>query len=209
MSLTIKSVSDALKHCRGDILDAARLLSCRPREIAGAIEVAPELQGLMAAIQEEKDANPQWETIDSKMQQKFIAAVEKRSVLYKLEALEEIRDIAMMDVGKSAEMMKSKLAACVKLLGTGPEEGASQDFGLFLRDLAQKYQESAPRIQRLRLQLDFDRGTSGAGQTDEPPALLDTVSNSSEAPQLEYQDAPERASEIPLRSRSRVPQSQI
>ena len=178
MSLNTQALADALKSCKGDLLQAASLLSCKPWEVNRAIQGVPELQNVMAAIRSQKASHADW---DRQSADDFISAIEQRTALYKLEAMEEIREVAMMEAGENAELVKAKLQALFKLYGGGSTESSGDDLGQFLADLSRRYQESAPRISKLRVELELQRGSSA--QSEALPALQDT-SASVAVPQL-------------------------
>jgi hypothetical protein len=152
--LNTEALKAALTTARGDILDVCTMLSCRARDVTEAIRGVPELQALLASIRSQKAENPNW---DTQTAEDFEAAIQSRLAIYKAEALEQIRDIAMMDPDGNAELTKVKLAAAIKLYGEGPRQSQGSDIGTVLAELARKYQESAPRLSRLRLDLQVQR----------------------------------------------------
>ena len=205
MNLNTEAVTTALKRTRGDIIEAAQLLTCKPREVAECIRGVDSLQNVMAAIRSEKAEHADW---DRQSVEDFVKAIELRTALYRMEALEEIRDVAVMDAGENAELVKAKLQACFRLMGSGPMESTEGDLGAFLADLARRYQESAPRIKSLRVELELQRGGDVTLPAVVLPALPDSVSSIATVQIPSGQSVPVVSPAKAPRARSRARQKQ-
>jgi len=157
--MNTEALRQALILARGDMIEAAASLHCRAWDVAEGVRAVPELQALCAAIREEKAKNASWDALTTEA---FGAAVTAKLAVYRAEALEEIRTIAVMDAGDNAEMHKVKLAAAVKLFGEAAPQRQDGSIAEIMQDLAKRYQEAAPRLARLRVQLDFEQSASSA-----------------------------------------------
>ena len=93
--------------------------------------------------------------------------------VYRVGALEELYKLATMNLDPlNAALMVVQKDACVKILGTGPMSAGDSEISAVLQELAQRYQESAPRVSKLRVELEISRGAG-----DEASLLPDTAAS--------------------------------
>ena len=173
--LSVEAVKEALTTCKGDMLLASQVLSCRLKELADAVELVPELQAHFNLVEQTKQKVGDYRTLSDAA---FARIIARNAGVYKITAMEELHKLATMEIGESAEMAKVKRAACVDLLGSGPRADSDTDLSAALLELARKYAESAPRIKSLRVQFSIESGAVAEG---EPVSLEDIPATTSRA----------------------------
>jgi hypothetical protein len=91
---------------------------------------------------------------------KFHHELAKRMQLFRVDALDALHDLAMMDVSGNAQLAAWKYQAASFLAG-GIQDGGtgSRDFDAFLKGLNTKYRQEAPRIKAVRERvIEFETG---------------------------------------------------
>lgn len=139
------SIQAALTEAKGDLFLASCALDCTAQELDKYIRRSEVLQGFAATIEQVK-RDPAYDRMSA---EQFEGQVIALSRVYKLDGLNEIHKLAMMEFGDSAALAKVKLDAARALRGGGEHIGAG-DAEATLLELNQLYQQNAPRIKEIR-----------------------------------------------------------
>ena len=154
--ISVASVSAALLSARGDLFIAASYLGCSGREIDSYIRSSEELQQFCTAIGTVK-ASPEYDRLSN---EQFADELERLTRSYKLDAVEVIHDIAMLNAGDSAAMTEVKLKAAIALRGVPEPKKTTSDHTALLAELDAQYREQAPRIRTVRaVQIEYESGS--------------------------------------------------
>jgi hypothetical protein len=140
------SIKSALIEAMGDIFLAACALDCSPRELDGYIRRSELLQSFAASVEQVK-RDPAYDKMSA---EQFEARVATLSRSFKLDGLNEIHKLAMMEFGDSAALAKVKLDAARVLRGGDGHTGHGGEAEAALAELNTLYQANAPRIREIR-----------------------------------------------------------
>ncbi len=154
--ISMERMTTALMTTRGDLFLAASYLGVTPRELDLYIRANSELQVFTTAIREVK-LSPEY---DQMSQEQFAAQLTALNMAYRLEATDEIYQMAMMPMPESAAMMDVKLKAALALRGAPEEKRQGSEQAMVMAELNALYQQSAPRIKSIRVaQIEYQSGT--------------------------------------------------
>jgi hypothetical protein len=140
------SIKAALTEAMGDIFLTACALDCSPRELDGYIRRSELLQSFAAGVEQVK-RDPGYDKMSA---EQFEARVAALSRSFKLDGLNEIHKLAMMEFGDSAALAKVKLDAARVLRGGDGHAGHGGEAEATLAELNVLYQANAPRIREIR-----------------------------------------------------------
>jgi len=140
------SIKTVLTEVKGDLFLAACALDCTVRELDQYIRRSQVLQSFAASVEQVKN-DPGYDRMSA---QQFDAQVTALSRSYKLDGLNEVHRLAMMEYGDSAALAKVKLDAALALKGGAGHGGGNGETEAALVELNQLYQANAPRIREIR-----------------------------------------------------------
>ena len=151
--LTEEGIKAALQTTRGDLFQTACMLSCTTLEVDRYIRSSDALQAFAASIKQVQ-ANGDY----SKMsQEQFARELEIKSAAYRVDGLEVLHKLAMMDHEESAKMADVRFKAAVALRGSGPIMQNGDGSEDLLKELNERYSSAAPRIRQIRaIQIDYE-----------------------------------------------------
>lgn len=151
------NIREALVTCRGDLFAASGYLCVSPRELDRYIRASEELQDFASAIAVVK-RNHEYDRMSA---EQFRHQLDQITLIYKVEAIEIIRDLATMDFDTAA-MAEVKLKAAVQLKGVHHDSPANSGQESILAELNELYKQSAPRIKSIRVaaQIEFEEQDS-------------------------------------------------
>jgi hypothetical protein len=173
LKIDTPTLKRALTEARGDLLIASQLLSSRLKDVANACSLVPEIQDHLLLIDKVKQSLGDYARLSARQ---FTETVERNSLVYKVDALEELHKLALMPVDHDRpELMKVKKDAAIRLLGSGAEANSGGEMANIMAELNRKYQEAAPRLGVLRAVLAIEYG---AASQDHVPYQSDTSANS-------------------------------
>jgi hypothetical protein len=140
------SIQAVLTETKGDLFLSSCALDCTVRELDQYIRRSPVLQAFAATVEQVK-TDPAYDRMSA---EQFEAQVTILSRSFKLDGLNEIHTLAMMNPGDSAAMAKVKLDAALALRGGNTGAGHGGEAEAALAELNQLYQANAPRIREIR-----------------------------------------------------------
>ena len=140
------SIKAALTEAKGDIFLASCALDCTARELDQYIRRSSILQGFAASIEQIK-RDPAYDKMSAEQFENEVATLSRS---FKLDGLNEIHKLAMMEYGDSAALAKVKLDAARSLRGGDGHTGHGGEVEATLMELNQLYQANAPRIREIR-----------------------------------------------------------
>jgi len=146
-TLTLERVREVLTQTRGDILESANILDVPHWHIDRYIRQNQILQEHMQVIGALKVAS-EYEALSD---QQFEREIARLALSFRLLALKELAQVAMLPKSASATRLYSKVKACMILYGVADVNGAERaEPKAILEELNAVYQASAPRIKEIR-----------------------------------------------------------
>lgn len=140
------SIKAALTEARGDLFLASCALDCTAQELDKYIRRSALLQGFAATVEQVKN-DPNYDRMSA---EQFEAQITTLARAYKLDGLNEIHKLAMVDATGSAAMAKVKLDAAATLYGGGHSGARNGEAEATMAELNQLYLQNAPRIREIR-----------------------------------------------------------
>lgn len=140
LNFTEENGKQALIEARGDIFVASQILGITALRLNRAI-------GVSALLKATVDAMP---ALAKGMSPEALnALIEERLLIYRVDGLDALHDLATMPLDDNSAQNQVKLAAAARLAGTAESVGVG---GLedVLRELNKSYQENAPRLRVIR-----------------------------------------------------------
>jgi hypothetical protein len=159
LGLTEEDAKQTLIDARGDIFVASQLLGITALRLNRAIQVSPVLQATVDAIvRVGKGAS------EASIQE----AIDSRLLLYRVDGLDALHDLATMPIDENSAQNQVKLAAAARLAGTveGIGSGSLEET---LRELNKSYQENAPRLRVIRERTTIETIPERVVSEQEPP----------------------------------------
>jgi hypothetical protein len=140
------SIRTALTEAKGDVFLAACALDCTARELDLYIRRSADLQLFASAIEQVK-VDPAYSRLSV---EQFENQVENLRRSFRVDGLNEVHKLAMMEFVDSAALAKVKLDAALALSSGPPRAGSGSDTEMALAELNQLYHANAPRIKEIR-----------------------------------------------------------
>ncbi len=143
---TEETVKQSLVRNKGDIFLCACEFEMSVREFDRYIRRSTELQSFAASIDKIKN-DPAYDAMSSSQ---FEEEVSRLAKSYKLDALNQIYELASMDIQDNASLAMVKLKAAQTLYGNNDHQGKNNEVAAVLTDLNRLYLQNAPRIKEIR-----------------------------------------------------------
>ena len=145
-AISEQSIRLALTESKGDIFIAACALDCTPRELDQYIRRSADLQAFAGAVEQIK-IDPAYSRMSAEQFENQLADLTRA---FKVEGLNEIHKLAVMEFGDSAALAKVKLDAALALRGDNRTGAVNADTENALAELNNLYHANAPRIKEIR-----------------------------------------------------------
>ena len=139
------SVSQALKDNKGDLILTHQVLGVSFGRLHMFIRCIPSLRRLVKEIERMK----QDDEYDKLSVEQFRNEIEARTVVYQLDGLNTIHELATTPHGDNASLADVRLKAAVQLRGPQTQTGVG-GLGDILAELNQQYLSTAQRVKGLR-----------------------------------------------------------
>jgi hypothetical protein len=140
------SIKAALTETKGDIFMTACALDCTAHEVDRYIRRSKDLQSFAAAVEQVK-VDPAYASMSA---QQFEAQLDDLTRSLRVEGLNEIHKLAVMEFGDSAALAKVKLDAAIALRGGQGSTRGNSEAENTLAELNHLYHANAPRIREIR-----------------------------------------------------------
>lgn len=146
LTLLPATIRKAIEESDGDLVLASSKLGVAVSRLDRVIRLAPKLLKFAGELKRVDGYKAYARTSIERVEED----ITRRSVLYRSEALDAIRAIAMMPISENSAQNQVKLAAAVRLYGETREAAAGDEIQHVLRVINEDYRTSAPRLKSVR-----------------------------------------------------------